>query len=254
MDAPPRWVPVFMALFMLPSLFNFSLHPDIEYTGSGCISNIANPPQIGVNRLLFSLEHYRPFIYSTSGACYFFDSKYDVTGPGYYAAFLVLYHYTPHVVYPCGGDTVTHDIDRKLEASPKISQNGTIIGFSLRFEYVHGLTYYCPASSPGVAPVELSATNDTEHSRENIAISLISQSESPIVGLNVTLQLPLGTYDKAFTGVTNSTPLNFGQVANATLTLPLESMKTWTVYSMTESAVLKDGSRPQWNVHVELEG
>jgi hypothetical protein len=140
-----------------------------------------------------------------------------------------------------------------LSASPKISQNGTIVGFDLKFGSP-SLTYYCPASNPGLTPLELRATNVTLSSVEIVTISLKSYSMTPMTALNVTLQLPSGSYDATFAGITRSTPLNFGQVANQTLTLPLDSMKTWTVYPMTESAILQDGQRPAWLVHVELEG
>jgi hypothetical protein len=220
---------------------------------TGCISNIANPPQTQYNSTLARIEHDPGFVSATGGLCYSFASAYEVGGSGVWELHLVFDHETPHVIYPCGRFGV-HQIDHRLEVLPQTNANGTIVGFRYTFVGFSNM-WSCPREVGGLVPVVLQATNDTVSSQELVSVTL-ENGGPPITSLAVEITLPSGTYTQAFTSVSDSAPLGSGQQATQTVTLPLGAMKTWTSYTMIETGLAQgEGGGPfNWTLSVQLEG
>src|SRR2546428_9786935 len=170
MDARLIFVPLVTAVVVLLAATAFAQGPVSGLPVVGCISNIANPPQEQYASLLVRLEHDPGFIRATGGLCYVFNSGYEVSGPGVSALHLVFDHETHHVIYPCRLFGV-HQLDRRLEASPQTSANGTVVGFNLEFVAVPD-GWFCQAYFPNPTPVELRAANDTVHSQEVVSVTL----------------------------------------------------------------------------------
>src|SRR5438552_7925668 len=207
MNARLIFFPLVTVVVVLLAATAFALGPVSGLPDVGCISNIANPPQEQYAPLLVRLEHDPGFIRATGGLCYVFNSGFEVSGPGVSALYLVFDHETPHVIYPCNSFGV-HQIDKRLEASPQTSANGTVVGFTLEFVAVPD-GWFCQDYFPNPTPVELRATNDTMHSQELVSVTL-KNNGLPITSLTVELLLPSGNYTEAFTSVSNSTPLGNG--------------------------------------------